>query len=211
MEAGSVSRPELSLGQLNLIARKFGVASGKSLVDVGCGSGDWLTAWRQQGRTISGMEEKSGGSAISNDAVILGSPAAAVPWEPHSQDTILFRGTSIFTAPEYSPELMIGLANFGSSLKSRGRLLIPLSNTPAVAEAELIRWKGQLAVFPGTIRSRVLTPGLMHFLTLAFLAGPAAPVTVIEFQINRQLNSRLEWHQLARNAVMSRLNSTAVA
>jgi len=211
MEADFVVRQELTPGQLNLIARSAGLSSGRSLIDVGCGNGSWLVPLRQKGWNVAGLEEKAN-AAGAGEFVSIGSPAATVPWQPHSQDAILFRGTSIFTAREYSPELMIGLANLGSSLKARGHLLIPLTGSNSEQmEANLLRWKSQLSVFPGTFRSRLLTPGILHWLTLAFLSGPAASVTVIDFQVGRQLVSRLEWHQLARTAVMSRLNSPAVA
>jgi len=214
LESGSVSRQGLTLGQLNLIARKVGVFSGKSLVDVGCGNGNWVSQLRQQGRLVWGLDEKQFVSSpvSGSDVVKIGSPAAAVPWEPHSQDSILFRGTSLISAAEFSPELMIGLANLGSSLKPRGRLLIPLTgSTPGEIEMEQLRWKTQLAPFPGTFRSRLLTPGLLSYLTLSFLFTGKVQVTVIEFQINRQTVSRLEWHQLARTAVMSRMSTPAVA
>lgn len=212
VEAGSNFPRTLTLGQLNLIARHAGVFSGKTLVDVGCGDGSWFAPLRLQGRHIQGMEEKSQTNASPSEALAIGSPAAATPWEPHSRDAILFRGTSLFQAAEFNPELMIGLANLGSSLKARGRLLIPIfGNTPTEIEADLLRWKCQLSVFPGTFRSRLLTSGLRAYFTLAFLFGKNFQVTVIEFQVDRKVVSRLEWHQLARTAVMSRLNSPAVA
>jgi len=212
VESGSVSRQELTLGQLNLIARKLGVYSGKSLVDVGCGNGNWVSQLRRQGRAVRGMDEKQFAPAPASDIITVGSPAATVPWEPHSQDSILFRGTSLISAAEFSPELMIGLANLGSSLKPRGRLLIPLTgSTPAEIETELLRWKTQLASFPGTFRSRLLTPGILSTLTLSFLWTGKVQVMVMEFQINRHVISRLEWHQLARTAVMSRMHAPAVA
>ncbi|WP_437227228.1 hypothetical protein SH661x_000241 [Planctomicrobium sp. SH661] len=212
VEVAPASRSALTAGQLNLIARKFGAFSGKTLIDVGCGNGDFVSKLRARGASLQGMEEKGATTAEPGEAFVLGSPSAAVPWESHTQDVILFRGTSIFQAAEFSPELMIGLANLGSSLKAKGHLLIPIaSRNPQEVEAELQRWKSQLSVFPGTFRSRLLTASWMSILTLSFLFDRTEPVTVIDFQIDRNAVSRLEWHRLARTAVMSRLSSPAVA
>lgn len=217
MDAGINSRPDLSQvqlsqGQLNLIARKMGLFSGKTFVDVGCGNGEWISPLQARGLKISGMEEKGRTTAPASDWLHLGTPGAAVPWEAHTQDTVLFRGTSIFEAKEFSPELMIGLANLGSSLKPMGRLVIPVqSTTPQDLEAELTRWKKQLSVFPGTFRSRMLSNGLMGYLTLAFLFGGNPQVSIIEFQVSRNVESRLTWHRLAREAVMAHMQSNAVA
>lgn len=212
VDAGIISRPELSQGQLNLIARKMGVFSGKTFVDVGCGNGEWLSSLHARGLKVSGMEEKGRTTAAASDWLHLGSPGAAVPWEAHTQDTVLFRGTSLFDAKEFSPELMIGLANLGSSLKPHGRLIIPVqSQSPQDLEQELTRWKNQLSVFPGTFRSRLLTNGLMGYLTLAFLFGGNHQISIIEFQVYRKVESRLTWHRLAREAVMAHMQSNAVA
>jgi len=212
VEAGTKSQHGLSLGQWTLIARKLGAFSGKPVADVGCGDGQWVTSANARGATLLGMEEKLAASGPSHEKITVGSPSAAVPWESHSLDAILLRGTSLMQSPRYSPELMIGLANLGSSLKANGRLVIPLlSSNPQEIDAELTRWKSQLSIFPGTFRTRQLSTGMMGYLTLAFLFGKTAQVNVIEFHVSRKVVSRLEWHKLARTAVMSHMNNPAVA
>jgi hypothetical protein len=157
---------------------------------------------------VQGLEEKPQASAQPNAAVTLGSPAASVPWSAHSLDRILFRGTSPFQAPEFSPELMIALANLGSALKPKGKLLIPVSGPDGEDAA---RWQRQLAVFPGTARIRELSSGLRAYLALAFLFGGLYRACVLEFTIARKPVSRLEWHRLAREAVLSRVQPPAAA
>ncbi|WP_437186289.1 hypothetical protein SH668x_003436 [Planctomicrobium sp. SH668] len=211
-ESASVVGKSLTVGQLNLLASKVGVHSGKSFIDVGCGNGEWLLPFIQAGKAVQGMDEKGAISGAPGQHIIVGSPSANVPWEPHSIDTILFRGTSLHRAAEFGPELMIGLANLGSSLKAKGRLIIPVVGTStSEVEAELTRWKNQLSVFPGTFQTKTLKPGLSAYLTLAFLFGRSHQVSIIDFQVNKNAISRLEWHKLARNAVMARMNAPAVA
>lgn len=198
----------LSSGQLDLIARSCGLYSGRSLVDVGTGDGAWVRKLAAQGRAIRGMEERKHASAAADAIIAIGSPAAAVPYAAHSVDAILFRGTSVFQADAFQPELLIALANLGSSLKPRGALLIPLGQDPAVDAA---RWESQLGIFPGSCRVRNLSTGVLSYLTLSFLWRGVHAVSLLEFRVNRRVESRLEWHRLAREAVLRRLQSPAAA
>ncbi|WP_437204160.1 methyltransferase domain-containing protein [Planctomicrobium sp. SH664] len=207
-EIGGVPQSLLSAGQLQFLARKYGAAAGRLFVDVGCGDGSGLLALKQRGMNVLGMDEKQNGAQAGSDLISLGSPAASIPWGAHSVDTILFRGTSSYSAGPFSPERMIALANLGSSLKARGALVIPLAavNDPSAAE-----WQSQLQTFPGEFRVRTVSTGLLEKITLAFLFRGLHSVAVAEFRVGRSPVSRLEWHRLAREAVMQRMQPPAAA
>lgn len=207
-EAVSVPRLALSVGQLHLIARKYGVLSGRSLADVGCGDGGWVRKLRQRGCKITGMEEPALSIGVGDDAVTIGSPAATVPWGSHTLDSVLLRGTRARDVEQASPEGMIALANLGSSLKPKGRLLIPVAEAGA---AEIQFWQDQFRAFPGTVRVRTITSGLRAYLTLGFLFGFNYRVVLVEYRAPRRQISRLEWHRLARAAFLSRMQPPAAA
>lgn len=195
----------LSAGQLNMIARQAGLFRGRTLVDVGTGDAVWLRNLAQRKLPIRGMEERKRTAVAADESMTIGSPAAAVPYAAHSIDTILFRGTSVFEQAAFQPEVMIALANLGSSLKPRGTLWIP------VTSGQTQHWQQQLEIFPGTVRVRSLKAGLMDYLTLAFLLQGLQAVDVIEFRAHRKVETRLEWHRLAREAVLKRMQSPAAA
>lgn len=207
-DRAGVSESVLTLAQWTLLARRAGAFSGKAFLDVGCGEGSRLRPLAQKGLKVRGLDESTRGARSGDDVVHVGSPFASVPVESHSLDAILFEGTTAFTAASFSPEAMIALANLGASLKPKGKLLIPVSSEDG-EQAE--HWKRQLAVFPGTVRVRTLSTGIMGYLTLAFLFGRAAKVSVIEFTVQRKPLSRLDWHRLAREAVMQKMNPPAAA
>ncbi len=198
----------LSQGQMNLIAQRYGVTKGASLLDVGCGDGAWVLKLRAQGANISGIEERHRTNVEAEEAIAIGSPAASLPGSAHSLDRVLFRGTTQFTAPSYAPELMIALANMGSMLKPHGRLIIPVHSGN---QAEIDRWTSMLSIFPGTVRVRNLSSGISAYLTLAFLFGGMHQVTVIDFSVHNQQVSRLEWHKIAREAVLKQVRPQEAA
>lgn len=206
-EKGIASPIALSNKELDLIARRLGGFSGLAFVDVGCGAGQWVRQQHARGRRISGMEDRAVPDASAAGIIASGSPAAAIPWPAHSLDVILFRGTSAFTAAAFSPERMIAFANLASSLKANGRLIIPLKQD--IAEGAY--WQQQLQIFPGDFRIRTLTSGLRGLLTFQFLFGGMARIDVAEFRVKRKTTSRLEWHRLAREAVLSRATPPAAA
>jgi hypothetical protein len=207
-EAHSISPFIPTSGQLQLVAQKYGVYRGKSLADVGCGDGKWLQPLKQRGLAVQGMEERKRLSAEPTPELIIGSPAAAVPWAAHSLDRIVLRGTSVLECPPFGPEILIALANLGSSLKRSGRLLIPVAGEDS---PDVQTWGQQLAIFPGTTRVVTISSGLKAYLTLAFLFGGNHRLTLVEFAPHRRLTSRLEWHRLAREAVLRRMQPPAAA
>ncbi|SFI28417.1 class I SAM-dependent methyltransferase [Planctomicrobium piriforme] len=198
----------VTTGQLNLIARRYGVFTGSSLLDVGCGDGAWVSQLRKRSLAVQGLEERQQASAAPVDGIAVGSPAATVPGAAQSFDRVLFRGTSVRQATAFQPELMIALANLGSVLKPHGRLLIPVA---ADNQTEIEKWQSMLSIFPGSIRVRQLSSGIAAYLTLAFLFGGNHRVTVVDLNVQDKQVSRLEWHRLAREAVMQRMRKNEAA
>jgi hypothetical protein len=207
-EAHSISPISMTIGQLQLVARKYGAYRGKSFVDVGCGDGKWLHPLKQSGLAVQGMEERKRTSGEPSSEIVIGSPAAAVPWGAHSLDRILFRGTSVLSAPQFGPEILIALANLGSALKRSGRLLIPVAGADS---PDVQTWEQQLSIFPGVTRVTTISSGITAYLTLAFLFGGNHRISLVEFAPHRRLTSRLEWHRLAREAVLGRMQPPAAA
>lgn len=199
---------DLTPGQLNLIAQRYGVSGTNPLLDVGSRDGQWISKLRERGVAAVGLEERHLTTATPSDTFTIGSPAANLPGATHSYQCVLFRGTSLIEAEAFHPELMIALANMGSMLKSNGRLVIPV---PSNNEAVVTRWKSMLEQYPGRVTIRQHSTGLMGYLTLAFLFGGMHSVTVVELNVQNQNISRLEWHKAAREAVMRRLKQQAEA
>lgn len=197
----------LTPGHVDLLARRMGAFSGRSILDVGCGDGSDVLRLHKRGASIKGLEDLHK-SSPDCERIHCGSPAAEIPFAVHAFDVVLLRGTQLFSSMQEGPELTIALANLLSCLKPRGRLVIPYRH---VDERILACWREQLAPFSVSPRVRPLTGGLWAMLTLAKLRGKDFRMTAIEFPLGRKPVSRLEWHRLARESVMSRLRNPPAA
>lgn len=195
---------QLSVKQLNLLARRLGSFSGRHVLDVSANSSAWVVQTRKRGGTISGIVDSTD---ITDECLTCGSPAASISHPAHSVNSVLIRDNALFEQPSSTVETTIALANLLSCLKSRGRLIMPVTDI----ETSRSLWTMRLDGFPGTLRSRELKTGLMDYVTLAFLVRGIHSIPILEFTIGRQLLSRLQWHQLARDAVMKRAATSSAA
>lgn len=197
----------LSEGHLNLLARRLGPFSRRSILDVGCGDGAWVQSLHRRGANVKGLDD-AGKLSPHAELIHCGSPAASIPFAAHTFALVLLRGTGLFSSRTEGPEITIALANLLSCLKPRGRLVVPC----LAADDEIIAlWQQRLNPFPVQFRTRQLSGGLKAVLTFAKLFGRDYRVTTIEFSLGRKPISRLEWHRLAREAVMSRMQQPPAA
>jgi SAM-dependent methyltransferase len=192
--------PSLTDRQLDRIARRCGGGRGP-ILDVGCGQGDWLVRRSRRGQPIQGLDDHSPTDRPTPEGIHIGSAAASIPFPSHSFRMVLLRGTAPFERTESGPEVTIALANLLSCLKPKGRLVIPL---PADRSEAVPLWTARLHLFPVRMREREITAGWLARSTLVALILGAPPVRVLEFRIGRKPISRLEWHRLAREAILGR-------
>lgn len=201
----TVARPELTTKQLNFLARKLGCFAKHTLLDV-CTDGSWISAISRRGGTIRAITDRADAEVAG--LITFGSPAASIQQEVHSVHRVLIRDHQVFDGDEANPETTIALANLLSCLGKRGRLVIPLAE---LGGREQRVWQERLAGFPGRISIRTYKTGLFDYLNLTFLLRGVHQISVLEFTVDRKLNSRLEWHRLAREAVMQRLAAASAA
>lgn len=196
--------PSLSIGQLNLIAGKYGIAGRRSMIDIGCGEPGWIQQQATKGRDLRALINNA--ELADAERVIAGSPAATIPFEAHAADVVLIDGTRELGPEADFLEMTIALANLGSCVKPRGVLLVP-----TVSDEMTQVWQQRFAPFPVSMKQRELSGGLMAVLTLAKLFGRDYKVNVLEFRVQKKPLSRLEWHRLAHAAVMQHQNSASAA
>lgn len=205
MTQAGAAVPSLSNGQLLLIARRWGVYGGKSLADVGVGAGEWLGPLHARGLSVSALTDRVS-DASTAPFLHRGQPAAAPPWAVHSLDVILYRGPQGALSIEANPELAIALANLLSSLSLKGRMLIPVTDA-AMTE----RWLAVFQAFPVSARTVEAATSVWRMLTLRPLWEGRHQVRVVEVRLQGALRSRLDWHRIAREAVLSRMQPPAAA
>ncbi|MCA9087863.1 MAG: hypothetical protein KDA90_04420 [Planctomycetaceae bacterium] len=193
----------LSARQLQTIERSYGLTQGVSVLDVGCGAGEWVSQLRRRNLNATGLDDSSPQSDPAAEGIVRTAIAANLSIPVHSQDVAIIRGTQVFSAPNSTPETTIGLANVLSTIKPGGQLIC------AVAEGTEGLWRERLKPFQldGTLRT--CGTGLLAWLTLAPVLRPGGAVTVLEFRLGAEQKSRLEWHRLAREAVMPRKKPAA--
>ena len=196
--------PELTIRQLNFLSRRLGCFSGRTLLDVSADSSEWVLQTKQRGGAISGIINN--GNEI-DECVSKTAPQSAIKHSAHSLHRILIRDHQLFAHPHVTPETTIAIANLLSCLKSRGRVVIPISDV----DKSLRLWTRRFEGFPGTLIKRELATGLIDYLTGTFLLRGIHKIPVLEYSIGKKLLSRLQWHQLAREAVLNRVDTSSAA
>ncbi|MBT5018117.1 hypothetical protein OAH05_01165 [bacterium] len=194
---------DLTKKQFLFLIRKLGVFSKRPALDVSA-KGDLLPEVFRRGGNIQAIVDHSEEEA--REEISVGSPAGSVSQPAHSVHRILVRDSSVFSGSAISPESTIALANLLSCLKSRGKLIIPVSGE---IEAATNLWNERLQGFPGKLTHREYKTGIISYLNLTFLLRGVHQIPVLEFNIEKKLISRLEWHRLAREAVMIRMQKAA--
>lgn len=200
----------LSLRQLETLEQVYDLRGKKPVLDIGCHDVAWVLKLRGCGTNALGVDDPTAVPATTapQEGILRLSVAANLAVPVHACDVALIRGTAVFLAEGIAPECTIALANVLSTIKPHGHLVcaVPTDNVQAVQ-----LWQQRLAPFglTGTIRN--LGAGLLSWLTLAPLLRPGGAVNVLEFQLSPKAISRLEWHRLAREAVMSQRASSPAA
>ncbi|MEH6536864.1 MAG: class I SAM-dependent methyltransferase [Psychroserpens sp.] len=97
----------------------------KKLLDVGCGTGDFLKVAKDDNWTVSGIEPNKNARAIANQKTnnTVFDIDHLLKFEPHSFDVI-----TLWHVLEHLPKLENHIAVFESLLKPNGRLLIAVPN-----------------------------------------------------------------------------------
>ncbi|MBX3438539.1 MAG: hypothetical protein KF861_13690 [Planctomycetaceae bacterium] len=119
----------------------------------------------------------------------------SVPFLAHSFDCVILGHSSVYGGPLKGPEACTATANLLASLKP-GRPLIYHGPLPADAMTR------HLSVFPGEARGVILGTGGIGGLFRRLL-GQNNGLPALQFTLPGDAISRLEWHRLARQAVMA--------
>lgn len=189
----SGTSPVLLPAQLRRLARTYSLSS-RTVLDVGPAVNWGLDSPRRQ--QIVDAHDVSGPTSPNVAKVAL---AASVPVKPQQCQVVLVRASALLhQATPGNAEAVIALANLLSCVQPKGTLAIVMN-----APEQLDHWKGLLAGFPGAVHARTLTGGLWAMSWIAWLTRPAPAVHVVEFRLGRKPVSRLAWHQLARERILS--------
>ena len=204
-ERSATSSRDFTKKQFYFLTRKLGCFSKRPVLDLGA-NGTWATDVARRGGTIQAIVDDA--ADAPPEGITVGSPTGSIPQPVHSIHRILIRDLSLFESDEVTPETSIAIANLLSCLKPRGRMVIPVAELEG-SEQQL--WTERLHGFPGRLTTRVYKTGLIDTLSLMFLFRGKHEIPVIEFTVERKPISRLEWHRLAREAVMQRMQKSPAA
>ncbi len=204
-ERPAVDSRNLTKKQFYFLGRKLGCFSKRPVLDLGS-DGTWTAEVAGRGGAIQGIVDQAADDLP--EVITVGSPTGSISQDVHSIHRILVRDLSLFENNEVTPETTIALANLLSCLKPRGRMAIPIAD-PEGTEHQL--WTERLQGFPGRLTTRVYKTGLFDKLTLMFLFRGKHEIPVLEFTVERKPISRLEWHKLAREIVMQRMQKSPAA
>jgi hypothetical protein len=170
-----------------------------------------------RGRQAAGIDDRPGldpllpGLADAHHRSLAG----GFPFGPHHFDAILVRASRIYSGDLTNPEASIATANLLSSLAPRRKAIFLAAQLSG--DAPLDGWiaslQSHLAPFPGTVDVSRYVDGWEKWLSLEWLIGRQRDVdlTLVTFTAARKPVSRLEWHQIARQAVMGRMRQPAAA
>ncbi len=184
--------------------RRYRLRGDARVLDIGSGDGEVVARLRSCGVNAFGLFD---GSAPPRDpeADVTGqveSPAIqaavlhqSVPFPAQSFDAVLLRNSDVYCGALSSPEACTATANLLASLKP-GQ---PLVYCGPVSQDAI---EAHFTTFPGAARRIMLGTGGLGGLLRRFV-GQQTEQPAIEFTIPAKPISRLEWHRLARQAVMA--------
>ncbi|MCA9081452.1 MAG: methyltransferase domain-containing protein [Planctomycetaceae bacterium] len=187
----------LTARQLETIERSFKLGGQATLLDVGCGDGAWVGKLRARGVDAVGVDDPAS-EAPQADGILKQMIAANLSVPVHTRDVALIRGAMVFEDSRNTPETTIALANILATLKPGGSLLCAVPDEATAIEF----WQQRLAPFRLTGAIKTWGTGIQAWLSLAPLLRPGGAVSLLEFPLAMQPLSKLEWHRLAREAVM---------
>jgi len=148
-------------------------------------------------------------SAETNPNVHHGQLSAGCPFPPASLDLVIIRGSRLHEGDLDSPEAMIGTANLLSSLGPRRRLIFVEAAAEPNGQPQdpdrVERLVAHLRRFVDHVEARPYLDGRGRWLSLEWLLGrsPSAALTLVVAELPRKSISRLQWHQMAREAALA--------
>lgn len=192
-----------------------GLFRARRVLEVGCEEGRLVRLLQAGGRQAAGIDDRTGiEPALAHvPDVHQRSLAGGFPFPQHHFDAILIHGSRIYSGDLTNPEASIATANVLSALAPRRRAIFVA--TRLAGDTPLDAWitglQAHLAPFPGTVNVSQYADGWEKWLSLEWLIGRNRNVdlTLVTFTASRKAVSRLEWHQIARQTVLSRLRPAA--
>ena len=185
------------------LIRRYRLRRGARVLDIGSGQGEVVQRLRSSGVCAFGLfdgpalprdpsGDRSGDSAPAIQPAVL---HQGVPFLAQSFDCILLRDSHVYRGSLRGPEACTATANVLASLKPGGPLI-------CCGLGDLDAWEAHLSAFPGqSQRLELGNGGLMG--ALKHLLGQARTSPAVEFCVPSAPICRLEWHRLARQAVMA--------
>ena len=187
---------------------------GSRLIDVGCGQGELTSFCHSLGIDAAGYDDDveavaAARIAFPELAFDAGTLANSIPYAAGEYDAAFVRGMAVYEDELDSIEAYASTANLLSCLRPLGKLvflfddaLAPIGDSFNGRQQALSEHFGQ---FPGRCRAEVYAEGIGRFVSPSFLLGrrPRRGHSVLTMQIPSQPIDRLNWHNYAREAVMS--------
>lgn len=199
---------------LRKLLRK-GMFRARRVLDVGCEDGRLVRFLQGQGREAAGIDDRTGLEPLLSGVADVHhrSLAGGFPFGPHHFDAILIHGSRIYSGDLSNPEASIATANVLSALAPRRRAVFVATQLAGETPVEtfVAALQAHLSPFPGTVEVTQYIDGWEKWLSLEWLIGRNrdANLTLVTFTAPRKRVSRLEWHQIARQAVLSRMRPAA--
>jgi len=101
----------------------LGIRAGMSVLDIGCGTGEFCVLISQRGATVSGIDAAEGMVAIARerlpDADLRTGPAERLPWE-----TASFDAATAFNSLQFAADFVAALAEAARVVRPGGRIAV---------------------------------------------------------------------------------------
>lgn len=187
------------------LTRRYRLTSTSKLLDIGV-DGHIVDGLRARGVTAFGLFDGAAPprDPYANQPALIEMPQRqpavlhqGTPFPAQSFECVLLRQTKTYDGSLSSPEACTATANLLASLKPGGVLLwcVPVSRDELASH---------LSAFPGQPQPIKLgTGGMAGALLRTIGIGRNSGLPAVEYRLPKEPISRLEWHRIARQAVMS--------